>query len=82
MLSGTHVGPKEAGEEGHTLPVLGRLSVLQGGSHMLGTTASKQASKQGVSLDAVELGFLGTLLCVLVMAFAHDSCGSGSSVQP
>lgn len=45
---------------------------------MLGTTASKQ----GMSLDAAELGFLGTLLCVLGMAFARDSCGSGSSVQP
>ena len=45
---------------------------------MLGTTASKQ----GVSLDAAELGFLGPLFCVLGMAFARDSCGFGSSVQP
>ena len=73
VLSWTQLGPQEAGEEGHVLPVLGRPSVLRGGSHMLGATARCVAGCCGTWVP-------GTLLCVPAVAFTRNPCGSGSSV--
>lgn len=70
VLSWIRAGYWEPGDEGHTFPALERPAVQRGGSPV-------PDSRSEELLDAGELGFTETHLCVLATALPCDSCGPG-----